>query len=158
MHTIFAKQRHAHQHKTVLFGLLLLIHTPTTLHILSQPFIRLSKAFSHTIIATLNPTVNMCRSETSLYTKCGHSARKETHCQAYVQTQGRRCDGPSSDTGFENRLARYCPNCWKYRKTLQLQEAAIVVPDGIGSKSLPEDPNCGNPKSCEKDKAGCEAM
>lgn len=96
--------------------------------------------------------------------KCGHSTRTETHCQLHIKSNGNMCVGPSSDTGSEDHIEESCPTCMQRKvkkesiKPKPLDELAIVVPKSTGFAALPEDPNCGNPKTSETRKNSCDAM
>lgn len=104
----------------------------------------------------------MCHAETSVYA-CGHTVQALTRCSESIQSQGRDCYGPTSDTGYENHIKTYCADCarWKWTKKKKAdklsEETAVLIPDRV--KKWPEDPNCGNPKDkvVEK-KEGCEVM
>lgn len=137
-------------------------HSPHCTHSLPHSFLLTTNA-SHTNTTSPSAIVNMCRTETSLY-KCGHSAAVETQCQPYIESGGRRCKRPSSNTGYENRVETDCPACAQREKKKTkfvpkpLDELAIVVPDQIDFRKLPDDPNCGNPKASEESKPRCDAM
>ena len=102
----------------------------------------------------------MCRIETLVY-KCGHSTAVETQCQLYIVSGVRRCKLSAPDTGFEIRDDTDCPACVKAKAKFVSKPPnppGVLVPNTIDFRKIPEDPNCGNPKTSEESKARCDAM